>query len=88
MAAPAIDTHPPRASGVRKEERPKRPSSFSDAREPVAGGAAGASTVRSIRQSVARTMRLIMHATPQAVSRNGAAAADFLVADAARYEHR
>jgi hypothetical protein len=63
------------ARGVRKEERPRRPSSFSDAREPVSGGAAGASiAIRSTSQPISLTMRLIMLATPQAVSRNGAAA--------------
>jgi hypothetical protein len=58
--------------GVRNEDRPALPSSFSEARAPAVGGAAGASTaILSTVQFISEMMRLIPAATPRAASRNG-----------------
>jgi hypothetical protein len=62
--------------GVRKEDRRRCASSFSDARELVVGGAAGASTaIRSICHPISITIRLIVLTMPRAASWKGAAAA-------------
>src|SRR5258708_36253420 len=61
--------------GVRKEDKPRRPSSSSECRELVVGGAAGASTaIRSTFHSISLTMRLIALTTLLAASWKGAIA--------------
>src|SRR4029079_10913926 len=60
------------ASGVRKEERPLRPSSTSESRFPRRGGAAGASiAILWTVQFISAAMRATEVTTPRAASLNG-----------------
>jgi hypothetical protein len=62
-------------AGVRKDDKPWRPSSVSDARDPLSGAAAGASTaMRLTLHPISISMRRIAATTSRAAFSKGAAA--------------